>query len=97
VDLAELDAVAAARDARWRLAGLTWEVVRWPITDKPAASLRLTSGVGEGELILWVSGEAEVNYRRTADSEPVAVHHDFASAQELAACVDGLVRQIGPT
>jgi hypothetical protein len=62
VDLAELDAAVAGRASAWRSAGVAGEVIRWPVTDMPAASLRVTHGSGEAELILWVSGEAEASY-----------------------------------
>jgi hypothetical protein len=97
MDLGELEAVVAARDAAWRSAGLDWQVVHWPRPSKSAIELQVTRGAGEGNLILWDSGEAEVGYRRSAESEPIFVHHDFASAQDLADCIDDLAEQIGAT
>jgi hypothetical protein len=96
VDLGDLEAVAAEREVAWRSAGVAWQVIRGPETDKPAAWLQIARGAAAGELILWASGEAEVSYVPAGSSEPVCVHQELSSAAQLAACVDDLVRQVGP-
>lgn len=60
MDLNELDRAVSARASAWRAADARWELVRWADTDKPAVSLRVVSAEAEAELILWVSGEAEL-------------------------------------
>src|SRR4051794_11639211 len=96
MELEALDAAMAERASRWAAAGVTWEVVRWPPTDKPAASLRAESATATGEIILWVSGEAEMTYGPLpVTAEPAAEHYELTSGLGLDGCLDDFERHLG--
>jgi hypothetical protein len=93
VDLAELDAVAALRAEAWESRGATWKVVRWPVRDKSAASLRIEKGTSLGEIILWTSGETDLSW--SVNGGPVEVeHHELTSSFGLHGCVDDLEERL---
>ena len=88
--LDELDHAVSARGSAWRGAGARWQIIRWPVTDKPAASLRVERADAEAELILWVSGEAELIYARGIGNEPASEHYEITTALGLNSCLDDL-------
>jgi hypothetical protein len=95
VDLDELDYAVSARVLAWRAAGARWEVIRWPVTDKPASSLRLETADALAELILWVSGEAELIYVRHIEDQPLSDHYEITTTLALNGCLDDLEAHIG--
>lgn len=95
VDLDELDQAVFARTVRWRAAEARWEIARWPVTDKPAASLRVETAVGMAELTMWVSGEADLVYLRHPETEPVTEHYELTAALGLVGCLDDLEGFVG--
>lgn len=95
VDLDELDHAVAARVLAWRAADVRWEIIRWPVTDKPASSLRVERDDAMAELILWVSGEAElISVRHVAD-QTLSEHYEVTTALGLNGCLDDLEAHIG--
>lgn len=62
IHLAWLHDIAEERCAVWEQAGTRWEIVDGPLTEKPAAWLTLTSRDMVGCLIVWMSGEAEMEW-----------------------------------
>jgi hypothetical protein len=95
MNLDELDHAVSARIPTWRHADARWEIIRWPVTDKPAASLRVEKAGAEAELTLWVSGEAELIYARGIGEEPVSKHYEITTALGLNGCLDDLETRIG--
>lgn len=95
VDLDGLERVVFERVLAWRAAAVQWEIIRWSVTDKPAASLRVQRGSALAELILWASGEAELMYVRDGLDEPVSEHYEITAMLGLSGCVDDLERHIG--
>jgi hypothetical protein len=96
VELDSLDSAVAAHEARWAAVGVAWEIICWPLTEKPAASLRAESPTATGELILWVSGEAEMTHAQLpVTSEPAAEHYDLTSELGLNGCLDDFERHLG--
>jgi len=85
-----LDAAVEARRERWAAAGVTWEIVRHPATDKPAASLRAEAPTAVAELILWVSGEADLMHAGLVPviTEPSVEHYEITSSLGLEGCLD---------
>lgn len=67
MDLALLNEVAAERRARWEAAGIAWQVVEGPPTDKPASWLILSGHEALGQVTVWVSGEAEMDWGTPED------------------------------
>lgn len=97
VHLDDFDAEVSRRSASWRESGASWEFTRGPETDKPAAWVRIDSPQAGGELIIWVSGEAEMVWARKPfpDGEWGQEHYDLAGTAELQGCLDALERNIG--
>ena len=93
MDLGSLHQIASERRARWERAGASRAVVDGSPTDKPAAWLTLDTAGASGQLILWVSGEAEMEWGTSAvDGQR---HYDLDSASALRTCVDELESVLG--
>jgi len=95
MDLDELDREVAARVSHWQAAGARWEVKRGRFTSKPSTSLCLEAGGVLVELVLWVSGEAELMHVRVADGEIVIEHYDITTLSGLRGCLDNLEAYTG--
>ena len=93
VDLALLHEVAAERRGRWEAAGLRWVVVDGPLTEKPAAWLILENDTDLGQLTVWFSGEAEMEWG--TPERGGERHYDLDSSGALSACVTDLERAVG--
>jgi hypothetical protein len=70
-------------------------VKRGPVTDNPVTSLRLETRDAMAELLLWVSGEAEVMYGRVAGEGIVCEHYDITTSMSLRGCLDDLEGYVG--
>ena len=93
MDLAALHEIADGRSSSWEAAGVRWGVTDGPLTDKPAAWLTLSRHQAEGQLIVWVSGEAEMVW---GNPEPVVFrHYDLDTRESLGACVTNLEEALG--
>jgi len=90
-----LHEVAADRRARWEAAGVGWEVVDGPLTDKPASCLTLTGSAGIGQVTVWVSGEAEMDWGTPSNGGQC--HYDLGSREDVSACVSDLESAVGLT
>ena len=92
-----LDDAVEARQARWAAAGVTWEIVRSPATDKPATSLRAEAPTAVAELTLWVSGEADLTHAGLVPvvTELSVEHYEITSALGLAGCLDDFETVLG--
>lgn len=97
MDLDGFDAEVSRRSDSWRDSGASWEFTRGPETDKPAAWVRIDSPHAGGELIVWVSGEAEMSWMRAPfpDGGWAQKHYDLAGTAELLECLDDLERNLG--
>ena len=92
MDLRNLHYVASERNAAWTEAQIGWTVVDGPLTDKPAAWLILDSGANLGQLTVWVSGEAEMDWgTREIGGER---HYELASIEELRAAIYDLEQAV---
>jgi hypothetical protein len=79
MDLGEMDDAVSQRAHAWHAAGVRWEIVRWPLTEKPASSLRVETSDALAELILWVSGEAELIYTRRVEDPPGSEQYEITT------------------
>jgi hypothetical protein len=52
-------------------------------------------GDAEAELILWVSGEADLIHTRSLGAEPVTEHYEITADLGLTGCLDDLEKYIG--
>jgi hypothetical protein len=94
LDLDWLDREVARREFHWREGGATWTVSRGPITDKPAAQLSVEAPQCLGELIVWVSGEAEMMWGPAKEGIHQE-HYDLSGAEGLRWCLDDLEQRMG--
>jgi hypothetical protein len=97
VDLDLLDRAVAARRRNWEGAGASAEIVRCGFDTKPAASLRAESSARAVELLLWVSGEAELTYAELLPqiTDPRTQHYDLDTPTDLEACLDDFEVHLG--
>ena len=93
MNLALLHDIAGERRAEWEAAGARWEVVDGPPTDKPASWLILDGRSALGQLTVWVSGEAEVDWGTPENGGER--HYDLDSREALLGCVRDLERLVG--
>lgn len=96
MDLDLLDREVELRCASWAASGASWELTHGPETPKPAAWLALETHDGLGSLILWVSGEAELEWiRPTPGGDVRAERHEIADKHALRTCLDALEAHLG--
>ncbi|MBF4162591.1 hypothetical protein [Nocardioides acrostichi] len=92
VDLSLLHDLVAARENRWQREGFEHEFADGPMTDKPASWLRLDLRGALGQLTVWVSGEAEMDWGMP--DKGGERHYDLSSVGDLERCVDDLERRL---
>ena len=95
MDLAAVHDIADERREHWAEAGALCEVVDGRLTDKPAAWLILSKDEITGQLTVWVSGEAEMDWGTPEHGD--ARHYDLDSLEDLRACVSDLENALGLT
>jgi hypothetical protein len=88
MDLGTLRDIARKRSAHWAQTGIGWEIVDGPQADKPATWLILSANGALGQLTVWVSGEADIEWGTPSDGGER--HYDVDSNDELSQCVDDL-------
>ena len=97
MDLELLDRAVGARRQKWEGAGATAEIVRCGTDAKPAASLRGESPARVAELLLWVSGKADLIYAELLPrvTDPRTDHYDLATQADLERCLDDFEVHLG--
>lgn len=93
MDLAALHEIADQRRSAWNAAGARWAVTDGPLTDKPAAWLTLSTHQVEGQLTVWVSGEAEMDWGTLERGG--SRHYDLDTRESLGGCVADLEKALG--
>src|SRR5687767_6332215 len=68
--------------------GIGWEIVDGPPTNKPASWLILSANGVLGQLTVWVSGEAEMDWGTPSNGGER--HYDVTSKDDLSQCIDDL-------
>jgi hypothetical protein len=97
MNLAALHDIADERRGHWAEGGALCEVVDGPLTDKPAAWLILSKDEATGQLTVWVSGEAEMEWCTPEHGDGRHRHYDLDSLEDLRACVSDLEDALGLT
>jgi hypothetical protein len=97
VDLDLLDRAVARRRQQWEGAGASVDIVRTGHHTKRAASLRAESPERAVELLLWVSGEAELTYAELLPrvTDPCSDHYDLTTPADLEGCLDDFEVHLG--
>ncbi len=93
IDLHLLDSIALTRHLDWHNREVTWSVGHGPPTDKPAAWLVLRGSSGDGQLTVWVSGEAEMDWGNEHQTQ--ARHYDLKTEADVRSAVRDLETAIG--
>jgi hypothetical protein len=79
-----LGPAVAARSATWERLGLEWRIR--PVTpnhSKPVVVGEFESATWMGELLIWISGEAELDAIRASDDQTVSKHYDLTGLDDL--------------
>ncbi len=92
-----LDDFAAAVDEhaeRWESAGIRWQLHRGPTRDKSAAWVDCTSDERLASLIVWTSGEAELDVAVLATGEAVTTHYELRDRSAISTVLDSVTRSL---
>lgn len=92
-DLLDFDRIVVTRHLDWHNREVTWSVGHGPPTDKPAAWLVLSGRSGDGQLTVWVSGEAEMDWGDGQGTQ--ARHYDLMTDADLLSAVRDLETAVG--
>jgi hypothetical protein len=97
VNLTLLEKAVATRSARWAAAGISWEIVGVGTEAVPAASLRAASPARVAELLLSVSGEADLTYAEleATITDPTVDRCEVTTRIGLDHCLDDFERHLG--
>ncbi|MFI7544550.1 hypothetical protein [Actinoplanes sp. NPDC049599] len=90
--LEELASQVATRAEAWTRLGLVWRTQ--PISPnhgKPVVSSEFESAAWLAEIMIWSTGEAELETVRVGDDRIVNKHYDLISRDELATLLDEFV------
>lgn len=70
--------------ARWRARRIGYQLIYGPATSKPSMSLHFSTDQGIGTVILWESGECDLEVLDSATgSYLLQEHHQFRSSDEF--------------
>jgi hypothetical protein len=95
VDLNALAAGIHEREEDWNVLGVAWDV--GPIHTnygKPATAAAFESADVQGEILLWTTGESELESIRLSDGRVVNKHYDLGSASDLGTVLADLIALI---
>ncbi|MFC3994075.1 hypothetical protein [Actinoplanes siamensis] len=82
--LDELRPAVTARAETWERLGLEWEIRPVaPNHGKPVVVSGFESAAWLGSLLIWISGEAELDAVRVADNHAVSKHYDLTGLDDL--------------
>ncbi|MFD1373882.1 hypothetical protein [Actinoplanes sichuanensis] len=82
--LDELGSAVSARAETWERLGLEWRIGPVaPNHGKPVVVGEFESAVWLGGLLIWISGEAELDAVRVCDDHAVSKHYDLAGRADL--------------
>ncbi|WP_028192649.1 hypothetical protein [Salinispora pacifica] len=93
----DLDNFVATVDARARQLhniGIQWQLHRGPTYNKSAAWIDCTNGDLVGWLIVWTSGEAELETADLTTGSVDSTHYEFSALNDLTTCLDDLIRRL---
>jgi hypothetical protein len=85
------------RTGSWESASLKWKVTLGEPTEKPSVWLDLSSERGDGQLILWSSGEVELIWGRGPGWEAHQEHRDVTTELGVEMCLDDLEQAVQGT
>ncbi|MEV5575275.1 hypothetical protein AB0L06_34995 [Spirillospora sp. NPDC052269] len=74
----------------WEAAGIQWQLITGPPTDKPATGVICENADSLAQLTVWASGEAELDLGHPTTDATTGIHYDLATLEDLNACLDKL-------
>ncbi|MEU8609455.1 hypothetical protein AB0C29_15785 [Actinoplanes sp. NPDC048791] len=90
--LRELAPALTARAGAWERLGLAWAIGPvLPNWGKAVVKAEFESAELVGDLMIWVSGEAELSTIRLPDDRMVNKHYDLTTVDDLEVMLDELV------
>jgi hypothetical protein len=90
--LESLAAAVKARAETWATLGITWRVK--PVEPNHGKALiigRFASAGWLGDILIWITGEAELETIRLADGRSINKHYDLTHPADLDILMDDLV------
>ncbi|MER5326900.1 hypothetical protein [Streptosporangium roseum] len=79
-----LGSAVAARAETWERLGLEWRIRPVaPNHGKPVVVSEFESATWMGEVLIWISGEAELDVIRVSDDQVVSKHYDLTGLDDL--------------
>jgi hypothetical protein len=89
--LDELGPAVTARAETWERLGLDWQIRPVaPNHGKPVVVSEFESTTWLGGLLIWISGEAELDAVRVSDDQAVSKHYDLTGLDDLEALLGEL-------
>ena len=89
--LEALGSAVAARADSWERLGLAWRIRPVaPNHGKPVVVGEFESATWMGDLLIWTSGEAELDAIHVADDQTVSKHYDLTGLSDLEALLGEL-------
>ncbi len=90
--LEALSAAVSARAETWARLGLVWRTRPIdPNHDKPVVVGEFESATWIGDILVWITGEAELETVRLIDDRMVNKHYDLTGRADLEVLLDELV------
>jgi hypothetical protein len=90
--LRELAPALTVRSETWERLGLAWTIGPvLPNWGKAVVKAEFESAEVIGDLMVWVSGEAELSTIRLTDDQVVNKHYDLTTVDDLGVVLDELV------
>jgi hypothetical protein len=86
-----LGSAVAARAEAWERLGLEWRIRPVaPNHGKPVVVGEFESATWMGDVLIWISGEAELDAVRVADEQVISKHYDLTGLDDLEALLGEL-------
>ena len=84
-----------SRAAQWADSGVRWQLHRGPAHDKSAARFDCGFKDREATLVIWTSGEAELDIGDVTTTGVITTtQYGLSTLADLATCLDGLLDKL---
>jgi hypothetical protein len=91
-----LASAVAARTETWNRLGLEWRTRPVaPNHGKPVVVTEFESMTWTGDILIWSSGEAELDAVRLADDQTISKHYDLTGSDDLNVLLNELEALLG--
>ncbi|MGW4943387.1 immunity protein TriTu family protein [Actinoplanes sp. NPDC004185] len=94
LDLDDFTTAVATRGLQWQAAGVQWQLHHGPTRSKSSAWVDCTTARHLARLIVWTSGEADLEVGDISTGAVTITHYQMSDAAELDVCLEDLTNQI---